>query len=73
MKGDLVTVTIDHNTQRTIKTLVGSVEKQFGKGAIMAMGEEQEGNDIRIIPTGAIALDHALGVGGYDATLETRA
>jgi recombination protein RecA len=58
-------VTIDHDTQRIIKTLVGSIEKQFGRGAIMAMGEEDKGSDIRVIPTGSVALDHALGVGGY--------
>ena len=58
-------MTIDHDTQRTIRSLVGSIEKQFGKGAIMAMGEEDKNNDIRVISTGAIALDHALGIGGY--------
>lgn len=58
-------MSIDDNTQRTLRSLVGSIEKQFGKGAIMAMGEENKDTDIRIIPTGSIALDHALGVNGY--------
>jgi recombination protein RecA len=58
-------VTIDHDTLKTIKALVGTIEKQFGKGAIMAMGEEDKNNDIRVISTGSVALDHALGVGGY--------
>ena len=58
-------MTIDHDTQRTIRSLVGSIEKHFGKGAIMAMGEEDKSSDIRVISTGSIALDHALGVGGY--------
>ena len=58
-------MTIDQDTQRTLKSLVGSIEKQFGKGAIMAMGEEDKPSDIRVISTGSIALDHALGVGGY--------
>ena len=64
-KGDKVIVTIDHDTHQTIKSLVGSVEKQFGKGAIMSMGEQDESHDIRVISTGSIALDHALGTGGY--------
>jgi recombination protein RecA len=58
-------VTVDHDTHKTIKSLVGSVEKQFGKGAIMSLGDDDRNNDIRVIPTGAVALDHALGVGGY--------
>ena len=40
------------------------IEKQFGKGAIMKLGEESAKIAIDIIPTGSIALDMALGVGG---------
>jgi recombination protein RecA len=51
---------------RTIKTVVGSIEKQFGRGAIMALGDEDAANEpIRVIPTGSLALDAALGCGGY--------
>ncbi|MRG93137.1 recombinase RecA [Polyangium spumosum] len=49
---------------RTVKTVVGSIEKQFGKGAIMSLGDEAE-TDVRIIGTGSMALDAALGIGGY--------
>ncbi len=49
---------------RTIRTVVGSIEKQFGKGAIMALGDEDEA-DVPVIPTGSLAIDEALGVGGY--------
>ena len=49
----------------TIKSLVGSIEKQFGRGAIMSLGAGETSADIRVIPTGALALDQALGVGGY--------
>ena len=41
------------------------IEKQFGKGAIMKLGEEAGKNQIPTIPTGSILLDAALGVGGY--------
>ncbi len=41
------------------------IEKQFGKGSIMRLGERAEGIDVEVIPTGSILLDSALGVGGY--------
>jgi recombination protein RecA len=59
------TVTVDHDMHRTIKSLVGSIEKQFGRGSIMAMGEEDRNSDIRVSSTGSLALDDALGIGGY--------
>lgn len=40
------------------------IEKQFGKGSIMKLGDKSFG-DIEVIPTGSISLDMALGVGGY--------
>jgi len=40
------------------------IEKQFGKGAIMKLGEERANIAVEIIPTGSIGLDQALGVGG---------
>jgi len=48
-----------------IRSVIGSIEKQFGKGAVMALGDNDGNNDIRVIHTGSIALDHAIGVGGY--------
>ncbi|APR86818.1 RecA protein [Minicystis rosea] len=49
---------------RSIKSVVGSIEKQFGKGAIMSLGDEGE-NDTPVIRTGSFSLDDALGIGGY--------
>jgi recombination protein RecA len=40
------------------------IEKQYGKGAVMKLGEHPMGAGISVIPTGALALDIALGVGG---------
>src|SRR5256712_7961198 len=40
------------------------IEKQFGKGAVMRLGEHPMGQGISVIPTGSLALDIALGVGG---------
>ena len=47
-----------------IKTVVGSIEKQFGKGSIMALGDE-ESVDLPVISSGSLAIDDALGIGGY--------
>ncbi len=41
------------------------IEKQFGKGSLMKLGESPAGVDVEIIPSGSILLDAALGVGGY--------
>ncbi len=43
---------------------MGNIEKNFGRGAIMKLGDEQI-DDVEVIPTGSIGLDYALGVGGY--------
>ena len=40
------------------------ITKKFGKGAIMKLGDEDMGLDIEVIPTGSLALDAALGIGG---------
>jgi recombination protein RecA len=51
---------------KTIKGVVGSIEKQFGKGAIMALGDEDEpGGEIQVVGSGSLALDDATGIGGY--------
>lgn len=48
-----------------IKTAVSTIEKQFGKGSIMVWGDGSAERNIEIIPTSAINLDIALGIGGY--------
>jgi recombination protein RecA len=40
------------------------IEKQFGKGAVMKLGEHPAGASVSVIPTGSLALDLALGIGG---------
>ncbi len=49
--------------EKALEVALGQIEKQFGRGAIMRMGEQAKQN-IAVIPTGAIGLDVALGVGG---------
>lgn len=43
---------------------MGNIEKNFGRGAIMKLGDEKV-EDVEVIPTGSIGLNYALGVGGY--------
>lgn len=50
--------------EEAIKAAVGQIEKQFGKGAIMRLGEARARMGVEVIPTGSISLDLALGVGG---------
>jgi recombination protein RecA len=50
--------------EQAIELAVSSIEKQFGKGAIMRLGAEEKPPEVQVIPTGSLALDIALGVGG---------
>jgi recombination protein RecA len=50
--------------QRALDLALTQIEKQFGKGSIMKLGENQARLTVDVIPTGALALDVALGVGG---------
>src|SRR5438094_1097584 len=49
---------------KALENAIAHIEKQFGKGSIMKLGEAQQRMAVEIIPTGSIALDIALGVGG---------
>lgn len=50
--------------KRALEQAVTQIEKQFGKGSIMRLGTESLGLSIPVVPTGSLALDYALGVGG---------
>lgn len=49
---------------QAIKVAMQQIEKQFGTGSIMKLGESHKGTEVEVIPTGSIALDLALGAGG---------
>jgi recombination protein RecA len=49
---------------KALDLAVGQIEKQFGKGSIMRLGQKGGIAPIEVIPTGAISIDYALGVGG---------
>ena len=49
---------------KALDTAMRQVERQFGKGSLMRLGERAARMDVEVIPTGSIALDAALGIGG---------
>ena len=55
--------TMTDDRTRAVDLAIGQIEKQFGRGAIMRMGD-QKNLEIEAIPTGSISLDIALGIGG---------
>ncbi|WP_028986619.1 recombinase RecA [Thermicanus aegyptius] len=48
-----------------LEKALSQIEKQFGKGSIMRLGEASQANQVSVVTSGSIALDVALGVGGY--------
>src|SRR4030043_136081 len=50
--------------EKALEVAIGQIEKQFGRGAIMRLGQASARLAVETIPTGSIAIDMALGVGG---------
>ena len=50
--------------ERALELALAQIEKQFGKGSVMRLGESAKNNAVEAIPTGSLALDIALGIGG---------
>ncbi|MFH0933852.1 MAG: recombinase RecA [Pseudomonadota bacterium] len=55
---------MDDNKSKALAAALSQIEKQFGKGSIMRLGESEVGKDIQVVSTGSLGLDIALGVGG---------
>jgi recombination protein RecA len=55
---------MDDNRKKALAAALGQIEKQFGKGSVMRMGDAGAIKDIDVISTGSIGLDVALGIGG---------
>ncbi len=52
------------NRQKALQAALSQIEKQFGKGSIMRMGESEIDDGIQVVSTGSLGLDLALGIGG---------
>ena len=55
---------MDENKSKALSAALSQIEKQFGKGSIMRLGESDIAKDIQVVSTGSLGLDIALGVGG---------
>ncbi len=55
---------MDENRKKALVAALGQIERQFGKGAVMRLGDSTAARDIEVVSTGSLALDIALGVGG---------
>jgi len=55
---------MDDNKRKALQAALSQIEKQFGKGSIMRLGEHEVSRDIQVVSTGSLGLDLALGVGG---------
>ena len=55
---------MDDNRRKALAAALGQIEKQFGKGSVMRLGDANAARDIDVISTGSLGLDIALGVGG---------
>jgi recombination protein RecA len=55
---------MDENRKKALAAALSQIEKQFGKGSVMRLGDASQVRDIDVISTGSLGLDVALGVGG---------
>ena len=55
---------MDENRSKALAAALSQIEKQFGKGSIMRMGDTDVASDIQAVSTGSLGLDIALGIGG---------
>ena len=55
---------MDDNKSKALSAALAQIEKQFGKGSIMKLGDKGIGENIQVVSTGSLGLDIALGIGG---------
>ena len=54
----------DNDKLKALESALGQIEKQYGKGSVMKLGDSAAQMNVEAIPTGSLSLDIALGVGG---------
>ena len=55
---------MEENRKKALAAALGQIEKQFGKGSVMRLGDAVSSYDVETVSTGSLGLDIALGVGG---------
>ena len=56
---------VDTGKLKALQATIDKIEKDYGKGTIMKLADQPQWDEHQVIPSGSIALDHALGIGGY--------
>ena len=54
----------DQNKVKALESAIAQIEKQYGKGSVMKLGDTTSRMGVEVVPTGSLSLDIALGVGG---------
>jgi recombination protein RecA len=55
---------VDEQKKQALKAALAQIDKQFGKGSVMFLGDDESRSDIEVVSTGSLSLDIALGIGG---------
>ena len=55
---------INEEKQKALEAALGHIEKQYGKGSVMKLGDNSAHMNVEAVPTGSLSLDLALGIGG---------
>ena len=55
---------MDEQKKQALKAALAQTDKQFGKGSVMFLGDDEARSDIEVVSTGSLSLDIALGIGG---------
>ena len=55
---------MEENRKKALSAALGQIEKHFGKGSVMRLGDASQAWDIEAVSTGSLGLDIALGIGG---------
>ena len=64
MQQNQINANLDPNKAKALDLALANIEKQFGKGAIMKLGQEEGREKVPVVSTGCLGLDLALGIGG---------
>ncbi|MBR4775384.1 MAG: recombinase RecA [Bacteroidales bacterium] len=65
MAKEAVDSTLGAAKLKALQATIDKIEKDYGKGTIMKLGDQPQWDAAQVIPSGSISLDHALGIGGY--------
>lgn len=55
---------MDDHKKQALKAALAQIDKQFGKGAVMRLGDNEANSNVEVVSTGSLSLDIALGIGG---------